>query len=147
MEGLNKTTFLLVIIFLTLVLGFLPTLLFFCLKVNVPNLEILIFLSLFKFSIIKPVNELWDSKIRTMSLDNNNLLSLDTLFWGKAPISKILFLIIVEDMSFVYFGSINLPDHFFKVLITSLRVFFCTPIFQSSPWTTKFGFSKFKFGI
>ena len=47
-EGLNKTTFLSEIIFLSLVLGFRPTLDFFSLILKVPNLESLSFLGYWK---------------------------------------------------------------------------------------------------
>ena len=40
---------------------------------------------------------------------------------------------LVEEIFFVYFGSISFPDHFFNVFITLSLVFFCTPLFQSSP--------------
>ena len=78
---------------------------------------------------IRPVNELWDSKILTIFLEDNNLFNLETRFSGKEANSKILFLILNEEIFFVYFGSINFPDHFFNVLITLALVFFLLSYF------------------
>ena len=50
LDGLKRTTFLLAITLFSLVFGFLPILLFFSLILNVPKLEILIFLFFFKES-------------------------------------------------------------------------------------------------
>ena len=38
-----------------------------------------------------------------------------------------------DEIFFVYLGSINFPDHFFKVLITLFLIFFLLSYFQSSP--------------
>jgi len=51
-EGLNKTTSLLEIIFVSLVFGFLPILDFFCLTEKVPNFDNLSFFSDIIFSVI-----------------------------------------------------------------------------------------------
>jgi len=51
-DGLNKTTLRSEIIFSSFVLGFLPNLDFFCLIVNVPNLESFKIFSFFKLLII-----------------------------------------------------------------------------------------------
>ena len=107
---------------------------------HIPSNSKNLFLSLtLRFSIIRPVNELWDSKILTIFLEDNNLFNLETRFSGKEANSEILFLILNEEIFFVYFGSINFPDHFFNVLITLALVFFLLSYFQSSPCTKKFG--------
>ena len=59
---------------------------------------------------ISPVKELWDSSIRTISLEFINLFNLETLFSGKVIMSVISFLIKLDEMFLVYFGSISLPD-------------------------------------
>ena len=100
------------------------------------NSIVLLFFIILILSIINPVSELWDSNILTISFELINRLSLETLFSGKEIILVISFFIKLDDMFFVYFGSISIPDHVFNVLITLFLVSFWTPVFQSSPWTT-----------
>ena len=64
------------------------------------------------------------SKTLTISFEFINLFNLETLFSGAEIIDDISFLIKVDEIFFVYLGSISLPDHFFKVRITLSLVFF-----------------------
>ena len=98
------------------------------------NSSTLPFFSTFVFSAIKPDSGLWHSKTLTNFLLSRILLNVVTLEAGVNSAS--LDLIEVDDIFFVYLGSINFPFHFFKVEITWLLVFFWTPVFQSSPCTT-----------
>ena len=79
------------------------------------NSSIFLFFSIFKFSIISPVNELCDSKTLTIFFASTNLFNFDRLVSGDVPTAKIFSLIFVEEIFFVYLGSITLPDHLFKV--------------------------------
>ena len=97
-------------------------------------------------SMISPETPLWASRMRTISLVLSNLRNR---FWRSSdvvPTSRIAFLSKEEDIFLVYSGSINLPPHSARTSITFARVFFCTPVFQSSPWTTKSGLSFLRLG-
>src|SRR3989338_1610501 len=75
------------------------------------------------FSTIKPVKPLCASKILIIGFALISLFNFFILISGVIPISFKPLFNFVEEISFVYAGSINCPPHSFKVSITLSLVF------------------------
>ena len=90
-----------------------------------------------------PVNPLWASRTRKVDLVFRILLKDFNLLSGKIPLSESALIILVDEIPFVYFGSISLPPHCFK----SFKTFSYASMFYYSSLVNKNFMNIHKFSL